>query len=435
MTQQERIKTLLSIAHRKHTCGDLAEAELLYREIILADPLEPQVKNHLGFLLQQTNRLSEAFEQITAALTINSQHSEWHFNLGIVLSKQGYVCDAITAFTNAIALDSEKYYYWTNLGINFEKNLEIAHAEECYKRASKINPDIPDAFYLLAALCLKLERFPEARHFNYCGIITEPPDKQSKILRGQAYFELGRVDEAIALLKNWLLAEPDHAVALHLLDAYQGKDLPDRCSIQYIELTFDDFASTFENTLKRLNYCGPDLVRVYLSSLNLQYASLYVLDLGCGTGLLGDILKPYANRLVGVDLSQAMLNLAIEKQLYHHLKKSDITDFLIKSPDTYDLITCMDTFIYLGRLDEIFTLILQRLKVGGHFLFSTEKVNGTNANDYQLNISGRFSHHNDYLITILKNTGFIINDISDVEIRKESGCPILGQFVCATRIQ
>lgn len=270
MSQQERTKALLYAALLKHSNGDLVEAEALYREIILADPYEPQAKNYLGFLLQQTNRLPEAFEQITAAIAINSHHAEWHFNLGIVFSRQGFVCAAIAAFSNSIALDSEKYYYWTNLGANLELNLEWARAEECYKRASNINPNCPDAFYLLSALCLKLERFPEARHFNYCGIITEPHDKHSNIVRGQAYYELGRVAEAIALFENWLLTEPNNPVAMHLIIAYQGKQAPDKCSSQYIELTFDAFANSFENTLSRLNYCGPQLMCDYLSSLNLH---------------------------------------------------------------------------------------------------------------------------------------------------------------------
>ena len=35
--------------------------------------------------------------------------------------------------------------------------------------------------------------------------------------------------------------------------------------------------------------------------------SLDVLDAGCGTGLCGPLVAPYARRLVGVDLSEAML--------------------------------------------------------------------------------------------------------------------------------
>ena len=170
---------------------------------------------------------------------------------------------------------------------------------------------------------------------------------------GQALYELGRVDDAISLFENWLAEEPDNPVATHLLAAYQGQQVPARCSSQYIEQTFDAFANSFESVLGRLKYCGPQLVQDHLAALDLPASSLNVLDLGCGTGMVGEVIKPYARELVGVDLSQAMLDRSAAKQLYRQLHKSDITEFLLGIRDHYDLITCMDTFVYLGRLDEV----------------------------------------------------------------------------------
>lgn len=435
MTEQANTKERLSAALRKHLDGDLAAAETIYREIILADPGEPQSKHYLGFLLQQTGRLPEALEQLVAAITLDDSHAEWHFNLGIVYSRQGLVAAAIDAFSNATAIDPGKYFYWTNLGASFELNQEFHHAEQCYQKAINLDRNCPDAFYLLSALCLKLERFPEARHFNYCGIIAAPADSKSKIILGQAYYELGRIDDAIALFENWLAEEPGNPVAAHLLTAYRGLQAPEQCTSQYIELTFDGFAKSFENTLGRLHYCGPQLVQDYLATLGFSSDSLSVLDLGCGTGLVGEVLKPFARMLVGVDLSQAMLNQAATKHLYHQLHKSELTDFLLASRDQYDLITCMDTLIYMGRLDGIFALIYQKLKTGGLFVFSTEKLMGADEPAYQLNISGRYSHHHDYLTKILADIGFKIAEVCDVAIRKESGCPIEGQFICVRRAE
>ena len=122
-------------------------------------------------------------------------------------------------------------------------------------------------------------------------------------------------------------------------------------------------------------------------------------------------------------------------QLYHQLHKVDITDFLLASRDQFDLITCMDTFIYLGRLDKVLALIYQKLKTGGMLVFSTEKLVGTHEPAYQLKMSGRYSHHHDYLTTVLGNTGFKIAKIRDVAIRMELGCPVEGQFVCVRRAE
>jgi predicted TPR repeat methyltransferase len=435
MVEQDQINSLFSSALRKHLDGNLKEAESLYRKILLAVPGDAQTKHYLGYLLQQTDRLQEAFEQLTGAIALDDLHAEWHFNLGIVLVRQGQVSGAIEAFSKAIAIDPRKYFYWTNLGSAFELDQEWARAEQCYKTAVDLDPHCPDAFYLLSALYLKLARFQEARHFNSRGIVVAPADSNSKIVLGQAYYELDRTDDAIALFENWLKDEPGNPVAVHLLAAYRGEQTPAQCSREYIEQTFDTFANSFDNVLGRLKYSGPQLVQDYLATLNLPVSSLSVLDLGCGTGLVGEKLKPYAQSLIGVDLSPVMLDRSREKQLYHQLHQSDITDYLREAIEQYDLITCMDTFIYVGRLEEILELIYKKLNPGGRLLFSTEKLLATPEHSYKLNISGRYSHHQSYLTAVLNQTGFDILLIKDVDIRTESGYPIKGQFACACRAE
>lgn len=434
MDQQECTTALLSAALRQHLDGDLATAETLCRQIIHAHPDEPHARQYLGFLLQQTGRLQEAVEQLTVAIALDDSHAEWHFNLGITYMKQGQAALATRAFQDAIAIDPDKYFYWTNLGAAFESNGEPDQAERCYLTASGINPNCPDAFYLLSALYLTLERFEEARHFNYRGIVVSPADSHSKIVLGQAFHELGRTGEAIALFEDWLAEEPGNPVATHLLAAYRGQHAPEQCSSQYVEQTFDAFADSFENILGRLKYSGPQLVQEHLATLGIPDGSLNVLDLGCGTGLVGEKLQPYARNMVGVDLSQGMLERCSAKELYDRLYKAEIADFLRTTDDRYDLITCLDTFIYLGRLDEIFVLIHQRLRRDGILIFSTERLASSFGTAYHLNISGRYSHHPDYLSAALRAAGLRIEAMRDVTIRTESGCPIAGQFVCARRI-
>jgi len=434
MADKEQPGALFSSALRKHLDGDLVAAEADYRDIILANPGDAQARNFLGFLLQQTDRLQEAFDQLTDAIALDSRHADWHFNLGIVQARLGLVAAAIEAFSRALEIDPNKYFYWTNLGAAYEENDEPEQAERCYKAAANIDPKCADAFYLLAALCLKLERYAEARHFNYCGIAVAPASNKSMAALGQAYFELGRVDDAIALFEKWLIVEPDNPVALHLLAAYRGQQVPEQCSRQFVEQTFNTFADTFESVLGRLKYCGPQLVRDYLDGQNISPSSLSVLDLGCGTGMVGEAANPYARELVGVDLSPAMLERAATKQLYRQLHQSDIAEFLRTSGEQYDLITCMDTFIYLGRLEEVLALIRQNLKPGGILLFSTEKMSGPPGPGYQLNISGRYSHHPEYLSETLASAGLNIRLRNDVVIRMESGCPVAGEFICAIRL-
>jgi predicted TPR repeat methyltransferase len=239
----------------------------------------------------------------------------------------------------------------------------------------------------------------------------------------------------MVLFERWLEAEPDNPVATHLLTAWRGVLTPAQCSRQYVEQTFDGFAHHFEATLDSLKYRAPQRTGDYLAELGLPAASLDVLDLGCGTGLVGEHVQPFVRELTGVDLSGGMLALAAEKRLYHHLCNCDIAEFLSASCKRYDLVICMDTFIYIGRLDEVLALICRNLNTGGRLIFSTERLADIGECGFKLNVSGRYSHHQDYLMRRLDDAGFTLEKCSDIDIRTESGIPVAGQFVCAIRTE
>ena len=79
-------------------------------------------------------------------------------------------------------------------------------------------------------------------------------------------------------------------------------------------------------------------------------ANLMVLDAGCGTGLCGPLLKPYAEILVGVDLSPKMLAKALGRQVYEELIETELVAYLGQRTASFDLIVSADTLIYFGEL-------------------------------------------------------------------------------------
>ncbi|WNV05449.1 tetratricopeptide repeat protein [Candidatus Methylospira mobilis] len=421
-------------AMQLHVDGKHADAEQRYRAIIAARPDAAEPRYYLGFLLQQSGDIVEATALIAESIRLDATRAEWHFNFGIVLVKQQKYADAIAAFQQALTLNPRNYYCWTNLGSVFEKTAEPAKAEQCYLSATQLNPACADAYYLLSVLYLGQERFEEANYFNFCGLTTEPVEPASRIRLIHAYHGLGRTQEAVVLLQNWLKDEPDNPTAAHLLATHALHQIPERCSDRYLETTFDEFAPSFDSTLERLKYSIPQRVRSELALLNFPANSKRSLDLGCGTGLNGASLKPVSSTLVGVDISQGMLSLAREKNLYGRLHQSEISDFLEQSKDQYDLILCTDTFVYFGGLEPVFSLISRSLQADGWFFFSTEKLDETSgAKTYQLNTSGRYSHGQSYLACLLNKYGFDTPEFHDVAIRMESGRPITGQFVKAKK--
>jgi predicted TPR repeat methyltransferase len=91
-----------------------------------------------------------------------------------------------------------------------------------------------------------------------------------------------------------------------------GADVPVRAPDAYVQQVFDRFSRTFEAKLAKLEYRAPDLVVGSLAATGVPPdGSRQILDLGCGTGLCGPLLRPYAAHLVGVDLSTGMLAHAV----------------------------------------------------------------------------------------------------------------------------
>ena len=420
---------LMDQAMRLHLAGRHAESEALYRQIA---PDSAKAKHYLGFLLQQTGRLEEALELIEASLLHDNSHSEWHYNHGIVLDRLGRCDEATAAFEHSLKLAPDNYFCKTSLGALLEKTGEIDRAEQLYREASQLDPHCPDAHYLLASLLVAQGRFLEARHSNSLGLIADPVRDKSKIKLGIAYCEVGEKDRAIALMENWLLEEPGNPLAIHMLAAFRG-DAPERCSERYVEAAFDKFAAQFDSVLTRLDYAGPRLLREELQRLRFAPNSLKVLDLGCGTGLNGQILESVSLSLTGVDISQAMLDAAQNTQYYDFLFKSEISAFLDESRDRFDLITCMDTLIYFGNLGPVFSKIHARLAPGGQFVFTTEKLAPDSGKKYELGITGRYRHSEDYVARLLEEAGFEPPFTGNAAIRKESGQPVEGQLFSARK--
>ena len=144
---------------------------------------------------------------------------------------------------------------------------------------------------------------------------------------------LGEIGEAVNIFEEWLEEEPDDPIALHMLAACTGRDVPARASNGFVERTFDSFAASFEAKLEKLSYRAPALVAAMLEDSGLAPSKrLDVLDAGCGTGLCGPLVAPYARRLTGVDLSEGMLAHAKEKDVYDELTKTELTEYLREQP-------------------------------------------------------------------------------------------------------
>jgi predicted TPR repeat methyltransferase len=246
---------------------------------------------------------------------------------------------------------------------------------------------------------------------------------------------LGQRDRAVQVCEEWIKDEPNSVVATHTLAACSGKNVPPRASNEYVQRVFDSFAGSFEAKLARLQYRAPTLVAEALAETGIPAdKSRDVLDVGCGTGLCGPLLAPYARNLVGIDLSGGMLNHAAEKRIYDDLIQAELTAYLQQLPrDSYDVIVTADTLVYFGGLEEVIDAAALALRPNGVLIFTVEEaIEPDGADSYSIQPHGRFSHGAAYVERLLVRAG-LLPTIGRAELRLESGVPVAGLVVRGAR--
>src|SRR5262249_5663230 len=151
------------------------------------------------------------------------------------------------------------------------------------------------------------------------------------------------------------------------------------------------------------------------------------LDAGCGTGLCGPLLKPFATRLVGVDLSPGMLAEAAKRELYDELVEAELGAYLTAHRSSFNIIVGCDTLVYIGQLEDTIAAAATALKPDGLLLFTLEHLaEGGEDRRYRLAPTGRFSHPAAYVRATLANAG-LVDVITDPIIpRLECGEPVHG---------
>jgi predicted TPR repeat methyltransferase len=156
-----------------------------------------------------------------------------------------------------------------------------------------------------------------------------------------------------------------------------------------------------------------------------------ILDLGCGTGLVGEVFKDLAagGRLDGIDLAPRMIEAARRRGIYDDLILDDLEIVLALPGQRYDLILSADTMIYLGDLAPTFSGVANRLAPGGFYIFAVESKSGEG---WEQTPADRFRHSLSYLQGETARAGLGFVDVMETVLRLEADQPVAG-FVAAIR--
>jgi predicted TPR repeat methyltransferase len=425
----------LTMAMELHKTGELIEAKSIYGKVLSAVPNHPDALHFLGVTLHQLGESEEAVRQVERSLEMAPDNPAAINNLGNILRETGRLEEAETAYLKVLGLAPDHPSTLVNLGIILREKGHPENALEYLKRALSLEPDNAVAYHNLGNVYRQLDRIDDAINaFRRAGELSAD-DEKSTLAMADVLHKAGKVREAQQALEDLLRRYPGNPSATHFLAAFTGENVPARASDQYVRQLFDKFAPSFDEALSRLDYKAPRLVAdKVVESLGKSGSKYRVLDIGCGTGLCGPLVKPVAETLTGVDLSAGMLKKAKGRAVYDRLEEAELTKFMQSADNDFDVITCVDTFVYFGDLADALRAAHGALSEQGWLFFTVERHTEQEcAEAYRLQHHGRYSHRKAYIDETLTRAGFLVRELGNVALRNESKKPVKGILVVAQR--
>jgi predicted TPR repeat methyltransferase len=414
--------------------GQLDAAAEVYEKVLAILPDHPDALHFSGVLAHQQGRSEEGLALVLKSVEAAPGQPDGFSNLGIIYKALGRVDEAVEAYQRAIALRPDHANAYSNLGILLKAQGKMEDAEAAYRTAIRLNSEHIEAYHNLGVLLGATGRTKEAVEC-YCMVTTRSPrHPEARKLLILAHCALGERDKATEIAREWVQAEPENVVARHALAACSSENVPARAEDAYVEKVFDDFASSFDLKLANLSYRAPQLVAATLTDAELlAERALDVLDAGCGTGLCGPLVAPYARRLTGVDLSAKMLAQAGERAVYDELVKGELTAYLAGRAEAFDLIVSADTLVYFGALEDVLAAAARALRPLGRLVFTLEEeVEPDGGFTYALQPHGRYTHQWAYVERTLRGVG-LQPSVVRAELRMECGVPVAGLVVNARK--
>jgi predicted TPR repeat methyltransferase len=289
-------------------------------------------------------------------------------------------------------------------------------------------PDFVEALSNRATAYLELNRAEDALAGFDETLGLDPTHAIGWNNRGNALMALTRYEEALASYEKALALQPEFP------EAYENRESAlfalrrlNRCPPAYVRTLFDDYCPYYDAAMvEGLNYRG----HIHLRNLAERVvpgllAPRRILDLGSGTGLVGEAFKDLARggSLDGIDISPRMIEAARARKVYDDLILGDLETVLARTDRRYDLILAADTMVYFGDLETVFASISQHLEPGGFYIFAVEALTGEGWEQMPTN---RFRHSEAYLRSASARASLSFSAIERFVIRREFNDAVAG---------
>jgi predicted TPR repeat methyltransferase len=407
-----------------HALGRHDEALAAYDYALGLSPYRVEALLGRGNVLCEENRDEEAIMAYDLALALKPSFAKAWLGRGNLLSKTKRHGEALAAYEEALALDPHLAAAELGRGNALRERKRHDEALHAYDAALKLKPDFAEAFLGRGDTLYDLKRYGEALVAFDLAIALKSDLSNAWLGRGDVLRVTDRAPDAIAAYRRALALGGNVELINYYLASLGAAPSPGLSPSRYVVGLFDMYADTFDRDLiGNLNYQSPRLLAQIIARTVPSDARLDILDIGCGTGLMGEGLRAFKRTLTGVDLSPNMLGKARQRGIYDRLIESDIVAFLKTQPDRFDLTVSTDVFIYIGDLAEVFAGVRRALRSDGLFCFSVEAAQ---EGDFVLRPTLRYAHSIAYLTRLGEQNGFVIVAVEPHAVRREAQTSIAG---------
>jgi predicted TPR repeat methyltransferase len=398
--------------------GRFEDALAAFDQVLVIEPNHPITWNNRGNALFALNRLEEAIGAYDTALAIMPDLQEAIGNrrkaLDILRGSNSRFADS--AYTKGVLLMREGRFY---------------DAVAAFDEALEIRPGFVDAMSNRATALSEIKRYEEAIEAFDQALALDPEHAISWNNRANTLAAMKRFEEAVASYDRALELSPMFLQARdNRLNALFELKLAKRCPPAYMRGLFDDFSSHYDDTmLEKLKYRAHLHVRELAERVLPRLTPPWrILDLGCGTGLVGEAFKDLAagGRLDGIDIAPRMIEAARSRAIYDELILGDLETVLHEPGPAYELVLAADTMIYLGDLAPTFSGVAKRLEPEGFYIFAAESAA---EGEWQQTQAHRFRHSVAYLKAEAERAGLALVDTLECTLRHEASVPVPGLAV------
>ena len=446
-----------------HRAGKLAEAESGYLHWINDHPDEeaafPAIWNNLGAIYFAQQKWREAAVAYQHAIALRADYIDAYYNLGLAQNKMGNIDHALVTWQALLELSPQHSGARFQVGRllmmqrKFEEAIkqfaDIAESHTSYIEAQgnmatcclqlgwlntarkhyenvlkKTEEDV-QTLYNLGVIHGQQGALEEAVNYYLRAVAADPNFFAAQNNLGAAYLALKNREAAMRHFQEALRIQPANEVVRHTIAILTQKQDITASPQSYIAAIFDSYADHYDAHLAHsLQYQVPaQMYDMLHHATQLPVHQWKVLDLGCGTGLCAQYVRDAASTLIGVDLSERMLDVARNKKIYDTLVKAEAVEFLTQHKSAYDLIIAADTLVYMGDLAPMFSAAQESLLPAGYFIFNTE---ATDADAWHLTATGRFAHSKAYLDQLIAEHKFQIVAFRTVTLRLQDDWPVQG---------